>query len=129
MNLIILSLIILSGCSSKFELSSSNIDVIKLYESEDFEKVGEEAYKTIGSSTDITKFVRAIESAEEYKGQVDMGPPNFIAMIEYDDGGKRDFQLWISESSIRGAVTEIGKGIYYGIPENSTKNLKELLLD
>lgn len=129
LSVISLSFLLLVGCLSAFGLRSSDIEVIIIYELDDFERVSEEAYKSFENASELTLFVNAVNSAEEYEGEVDMPPPDFEAMVVFENVEERSFQLWIDENSIQGAVKEIGEDEYYGIPESFTQDLQELLLN
>lgn len=124
-----ISLIFLAGCFSAFDLSSSDVESIEIYENEVGDQTSVEPFKTFEDSSEIKLFVDTINSSKKYDGAVDMGMADFNAKVVLQGEGDREFSLWVNENSIKGAVKEVGVEGVYGLSKSETDELKGLLLE
>lgn len=120
-------ILILSSCSNN-DLLNGELSNVSVSESNGFSEVNSNFIHEFDDQDSIEVFEKAISTAVQQEGVVDMPEPEFDLEVTYTKGNKQGFHLWLGEKGNKSTIMSIynTQTIYY-VSEKMTDELVDLL--
>ena len=88
-------------------LSKDTIAKVSISNSEGFGKVNPKYFRTFADEKELATFEEMLTSPIRLDGIVDMVLPNYDLSIEFADGSKQGYHLWIGKDGNKGTLMKI----------------------
>jgi hypothetical protein len=109
-------------------LLDEKITAVKVAESNGFGGMNEEILKSFEDKQSLKIFERAITSAVEQPGQLDISEPEYDIMVEYDGAPTHALHLWLGDEGQRSTFMYLNDEVVYLSSKEMTGKLRELIL-
>lgn len=110
-------------------LLDERITAVKVAESKGFGGMNEEILRSFEDKQSIKLFERAITSAVEQPGKVDISNPEYDIMVEYDGAPTHALHLWLGDEGQRSTFMYLNDEVVYLTSKEVTGKLRVLILE
>lgn len=134
---ILISILTIVGCNSQtgetMVLLDEKVVEVKISESNGLGGMNEDILLSFTDEQSIATFEKAITTAIQQAGTVDMTKPDYDVMVEYDasDGGfpTHGIHLWLGDEGEKSTFMYIADDVVYLTSSKVTNQLRELILN